>query len=125
MTEIVRLLADMNISPLTVALLQQQGWDVIRVSDRLPANAPDWEVLRLAREENRVLITHDLDFSSLLAISGWSKPSLITLRLHNVDPDTVARYVDRVLRRFGQRLLEGCAVSVDEQSIRLRPLPIS
>jgi predicted nuclease of predicted toxin-antitoxin system len=125
MSEAIRLLADMNISPLTVALLQQQGWDVIRVSDRLPVNAPDWEVLRLAREEGRILISHDLDFSSLLAISGWPKPSLITLRLYNVDPNTVARHIDRVLRRFGQRLLEGYAVSVDEQSVRLRPLPIS
>ncbi len=125
MTRPVRLLADMNISPQTVALLQQRGWNVIRVSERLPIHASDWEVLRLARQEDRILITLDLDFSTLLAISGWSNPSLITLRLRRVDPQTVAHYVDYVLKQFGEQLLEGYAISVDEQRVRLRPLPIS
>jgi len=47
--------------------LQQQGWDVIRVSQVLPMGASDDEILEFARREDRVVITQDLDFSALLA----------------------------------------------------------
>ncbi|MDO8688883.1 MAG: DUF5615 family PIN-like protein [Dehalococcoidia bacterium] len=64
MDKTVRLLADMNISPKTVLALRQRGWDVVRVSEFLPTTASDREILRLARREDRVVITHDLDFGS-------------------------------------------------------------
>jgi predicted nuclease of predicted toxin-antitoxin system len=41
----IQLLADMNISPQTLTFLQQQGWDMIRVSEVLPATASDSEIL--------------------------------------------------------------------------------
>ena len=63
-----RLLANMNISPKTVEAPQQQGWDIVRISHLVPVNAPDQEILELARREDRVLITQDLDFSTLLAL---------------------------------------------------------
>lgn len=77
----IRLIADIHISPKTVADLQQQGWDIIRVPDILPATAYDTEILDFARAENRVFLTHDLDFSMLLTLGGYNQPSLITLRL--------------------------------------------
>ena len=64
----LRLLVDMNISPKTVEALQQQGWDTIRVSQILPGNASDREILELARERDRIVVTQDLDFSALLAL---------------------------------------------------------
>ncbi|MEH1831469.1 MAG: DUF5615 family PIN-like protein [Nostoc sp.] len=47
----IKLLADMNISPQTVAALQGEGWDIIRVSDVLPATTSDLEILEFARRE--------------------------------------------------------------------------
>jgi len=73
----LRFFADMNISPRTVRLLREQGWDILRVSEVLPASAKDLEVLEFARRERRVVITQDLDFSVLLALSGYSSPSLL------------------------------------------------
>ena len=61
----LRLLANMNISPETVTALQRNGWDKIRVSQILPVNASDQEILEFARKEDGVVITQDLDFSSL------------------------------------------------------------
>jgi predicted nuclease of predicted toxin-antitoxin system len=79
-------LADMNISPLTVEQLRQQGLNVIRVSEIMKSNSKDKEVLAYARDNNKVLITQDLDFSMLLAVGGYTKPSVINLRLEKVDP---------------------------------------
>jgi predicted nuclease of predicted toxin-antitoxin system len=60
----------MNISPLTVEELKQKGWDIVRVSEVMDVRTKDLEVLDFARKHNRVLITQDLDFSTLLALGG-------------------------------------------------------
>jgi len=52
----------MNISPKTVGALQQRGWDIIRVSEVLPMDAADDEILEFARASRRVVVTQDLDF---------------------------------------------------------------
>jgi len=120
----IQLLADMNISPQTVTFLQQQGWDMIRVSEVLSATASDSEILEFARREERVIVTQDLDFSTLLALSGYNQPSLITLRLLASDPDTVNQKLIEVLPTIKQELEEGCAVTMEDTVVRIRRLPI-
>jgi len=71
----LRLLANMNISPETVNALQEKGLDIIRVSQILPMTSSDAEILAFARRENRVVVTQDLDFSALLALGGFDRPS--------------------------------------------------
>jgi predicted nuclease of predicted toxin-antitoxin system len=117
-------LADFNISPLTVAILQQQGWDIVRASEFLPATASDDELLVLARQERRAIITQDLDFSALLALQGLSQPSLITLRLASGDPVEVARRLIAVTILLGEALSQPCAVTIEDLKIRVRELPI-
>jgi len=120
----VRILVDMNISPTTVDALRQAGWDALRVSECLPVNAPDGEILEMARREGRVLITQDLDFSALLALSGYTQPSLITLRLSTSDPETIGSKLLALLPTFQERLTGGVAITVDDASVRIRGLPI-
>lgn len=120
----IRLLADMNISPQTVTFLRQQGWDMVRVSEVLPATASDSEILEFARREERVIVTQDLDFSTLLALGGYNQPSLITLRLLVSEPDTVNQKLIEVLPGIEQELEEGCAVTIEDTAVRIRRLPI-
>ena len=120
----MRLLADMNISPKTVDALQQQGWDIIRVSEVLATDASDEEILGFAREQGRVVITQDLDFSALLALGGHDRPSLITLRLAISDPETVTRKLLDVLPSLEKVLRKGGVVTVDDVAVRIRRLPI-
>jgi predicted nuclease of predicted toxin-antitoxin system len=124
MTVQLRFLADMNLSPLTVEDLRKDGYDVIRVSSLLPVNASDAEILELARRQTMVVITQDLDFSVLLALSGYDRPSLVTLRLTNTDPNVVTQWLRRVLPQIGKPLSEGNAVTVDDKTVRIRKLPI-
>jgi len=119
-----RFLADLNISPVTVALLQQEGWDIVRASELLPATASDGELLVIARQERRAIITHDLDFSALLALQGLSQPSLITLRLASGDPAAVARRLAAVTMFLADALSQPCAVTIEDLKVRVRELPI-
>ncbi len=118
------LLADVHISPLTVAALNSQGYDIVRTTDLLPATAADVEILELARVEGRVILTQDLDFSMLVALSNYGLPSLITLRLSSAKPDIVTQRLLDVLPTLETELIEGAAVTISDDSVRVRQLPI-
>jgi predicted nuclease of predicted toxin-antitoxin system len=114
----------MNISPLTVAALAAEGMDIVRVSSLLPVNASDESILGLAREQGRVVVTQDMDFSALLALGGHGEPSLVTLRLLNTDPAVVTERLRQVLPQVAAALCRGCAVTIEDHAVRVRQLPI-
>ena len=118
------ILADMNLSPLTVAALQADGYDITRVSSLLPATTSDANILELARQRGMVVVTQDLDFSTLLALGGHSRPSLVTLRLTHTEPEFVTERLQQVLPQIEQHLAAGCAITVGDVAIRIRNLPI-
>ncbi len=74
-------LADMGISPKTVKWLRENRHDAVHLMDEALHRAPDPFILEKARQENRVLITSDLDFGHLMSASNNKFPSIIILRL--------------------------------------------
>jgi predicted nuclease of predicted toxin-antitoxin system len=118
-------LADMNISPLTVEHLRQKGWNIIRVSDCMDKTSTDEAILRYAQTTHKVIITQDLDFSDMLALGGYSNPSVISLRVENASPDVVTERVIAAVSALERELAQGIIVSVDESSVRYRDLPIA
>ena len=114
----------MNISPLSVKRLRDRGWDIFRVSEVMEPSAEDTAILEFARQGNRVIITQDLDFSKLLALRGFDKPSLINIRMGNPTPEIVATKVQEVIEALAPELASGIVVTIDEYSIRFRSLPI-
>jgi predicted nuclease of predicted toxin-antitoxin system len=98
--------------------------DVVRVSSLLPANASDVSILDLAREQGCAVITQDMDFSALLALGGHDRPSLVTLRLLNTEPDVVTDRLRKVLPQVEGALRRGCAITIEDHAVRVRQLPI-
>lgn len=76
----MRLVLDMNLSPDWTATLRGAGHDVVHWASVGPADAPDDRILLWARAESRTVLTSDLDFGTMLATTGVSKPSVIQLR---------------------------------------------
>jgi predicted nuclease of predicted toxin-antitoxin system len=118
-------LANMNISPLTVEKPRQHGWNIIRIPEIMDSNSKDKEVLAYARDNDKILITQDLDFSMLLAVGGYNKPSVINLRLKKTNPDYVTERIMEVVSAMAKELGEGVVISVDETTARYRNLPIT
>jgi predicted nuclease of predicted toxin-antitoxin system len=119
----LRYLADQNISPLTVSLLADRGFDIRRVSDILPVDAADAHILDVARRDGFTIITQDLDFSSLIASRGETRPSLISLRLRNNRPEHIATVLEKLLPATEIDLATGAIVTVEDASVRVRFLP--
>lgn len=68
----MRFLADMGVSPQTVAFLEGLGHNAVHLHAQGLDRMEDSAILDKAREESRILLTHDLDFGELIAASGAS-----------------------------------------------------
>ncbi|NMC01474.1 MAG: DUF5615 family PIN-like protein [Chloroflexi bacterium] len=117
-------LADMGISPGVVSALRDLGHGAVHFHALGLDRLPDKDILVLACSEGRVLLTHDLDFGELLAVSGAVLPSVITFRLRNMRPDNVLRHLRLVLDLYVADLEAGAFVTVAEGHVRIRALPL-
>lgn len=66
----MKLLADIHISPDTVRFLRDAGHDAVRVNEVLPPTSSDRGIVAYARAEGRIVLTQDLDFSAIVALSS-------------------------------------------------------
>lgn len=120
----MKFLADMGISPKAVEFLQGLGHDAVHVHEQGLDRLPDPAILAKARDEESVLLTHDLDFGELVAASGARLPSVISFRLRNMQPERVNRYLQGIVIQHRSALEQGAIVSVTEGQIRVRLLPL-
>ena len=100
------------------------GHDAIHLCEQGLEQLQDSAILEKARKEGRVLLTHDLDFSELMAASSANLPSVIIFRLRNMRPERVDHYLEEIVTRHHESLQEGAIASVSEGQIRIRSLPI-
>lgn len=121
----MKFLADMNISPKTVAFVQALGHEATHLHEQGLQRMPDPAILVKAREEGRVLLTHDLDFAELVAASGAKLPSIVIFRLRSMRPERVNERLRAIVAEQLGVLERGAIVSVSEAQIRVRLLPIA
>ena len=87
----MKILVDMNLSPRWVHLLQGNGFETYHWSQKGSPTATDAEIMALAAAEDFVVLTHDLDFGAILAVTHGSKPSVVQIRSENLDPESIGR----------------------------------
>ncbi len=120
----MKFLADMGISMRTVTWLRQQGYDVVHLREQGLQRLPDEHVMAKARDEQRILLTMDLDFGYLLAVSGGVLPSVVLFRLSDERAEVVNSRLSQVISTCARDLESGAIISVSEDSIRVRNLPV-
>lgn len=120
----MKFLLDMGLARSTAEYLRSQGFNALHLREEGLQRLTDDLIIEKARQEERVILTHDLDFGRLIALSQSQLPSVITFRLSNMQPSHVNHYLNEVLTQFTKVLETGALVSVNEQGIRVRSLPI-
>ncbi len=121
----MKLLIDESLQRDLAGVLTGHGHDAVHVVDAGLQGAPDVEVLSKARADDRVVVTADTDFGTLLALSGASRPSVVLLRRSGRRVHERARIVRTVLDLVADQLATGAVVTVDNERVRIRPLPIA
>lgn len=120
----MRALADMHIAPRTVTFLRSLGHDVVRVDELLVPTATDEAIVAAAAREGRCVLTQDLDFSAIVALSGRTVPSVVSLRLSSSRVERVNAVLQEVLPGMEKDLLDGAIVTVQDGRVRVRRLPV-
>jgi predicted nuclease of predicted toxin-antitoxin system len=119
----MKFLADMGISPQSAAFLRHLGHETVHLHEQGLDQLSDTAILCKARDEGRVLLTHDLDFGDLMAASGAELSSVVIFRLRDMRPERVNAYLGELVSRYQQALEEGVILSIKEGQIRSRSLP--
>ncbi|HPV52410.1 MAG TPA: DUF5615 family PIN-like protein [Smithella sp.] len=118
-------LIDNALSPQVSIGLRQAGYDSIHVRDYGMQSASDTAILERALHENRIIVSADTDFGTLLARSTEIKPSFILFRgMTTRRPDTQLQILLANLSDLKEFLENGCVVVFDQNRIRVRNLPI-
>ena len=113
----MRFLVDVNASGSVAKWLIEMGHDVAQVRDRDP-RMPDSDVLAWAQEEQRIIVTTDLDFEEMIWREGL--PHRGVLRLENVPRSQRKALLQDVLTRFSTDLEAGAIVIALTRKIRVR-----
>jgi len=120
----MKILVDMNLSPLWVGFLGDRGIEAVHWSTVGDVTASDSDILEWAEQHDFVLFTNDLDFGMLLAARGSRKPSVLQTRTQDLLPEATGNVVLRGIEVALAHLEEGALVSIDEAGARVRVLPI-
>jgi predicted nuclease of predicted toxin-antitoxin system len=121
----VKFLVDQNRSPALAERLRDAGHDAVHTMELGLERAEDDELLLLAREEQRVVISGDTDFGALLALANATSPSVILFRSrHRRSADDQATLLLAHLDDVEGDLVAGAVVVITDDRIRVRRLPL-
>ena len=121
----MRFLVDNALSPAVAEGLRQAGHDARHVRDYEMQASTDEEVFTRAAQENRVLISADTDFGTLLTLREETKPSVILFRQSSGGhPRVQLELLFSILPKISEQLERGCVAVLKRGVWRVRVLPI-
>lgn len=105
--------------------LSQAGYDAVHVTAFGLGSAMDEAIFELAGQEDRVIVSVDTDFGTLLAQMQTNKPSFIlfrwpSLRVATQQVEVILANLDNIT----EHLASGAVVVIEPSRVRIRVLPI-
>lgn len=115
----MKFLADQDVYATTTDLLTALGHDVVPAAQLGLARAEDAELLRVANQQGRILVTRDRDFGALVFVQGRG-PGVIYLRISPLTLNAVHAEFERVLRLYSEPELQASFVVIEPGRHRIR-----
>lgn len=114
----------MPLSPGLALWLKERGHEAVHALELGLARASDEVILECARREQRVVVTADLDFPRLLAVTRSEGPGLLLLRGGNYSEQETVDCLRRTLETIPPAELPNSVVVIGKERIRRRRLPL-
>jgi predicted nuclease of predicted toxin-antitoxin system len=88
------------------------------------SRATDEQIMELAVQEDRIVVSQDTDFGTLLAFSNAIKPSYVLIpRANDATAAEIAGLLTANLPAVADDLDSGATVSITDDSVRVRRHP--
>lgn len=120
----MRFLADMGVSHRVVEWLRGRGDDAVHLGEQGLHRLPNGEIFTKAIAEGRIVLTFDLDFAEIVAMTKGRTASVIVFRLRNTRTDNVIVRLGAVLTESTDALARGAVIVVEDSRHRVRRLPV-
>jgi predicted nuclease of predicted toxin-antitoxin system len=117
----MRFLADESCDFAAVRALREEGHDVLAVADAA-RGAKDPEVVRLARDQGRVLLTEDKDFGWYVYASGEGGVGVVLIRFPAASRRLLGLAVLEAVRSVADRLSRSFTV-IEPGRVRVSATP--
>jgi predicted nuclease of predicted toxin-antitoxin system len=115
----------MPLPPALVDWLKTSGHDAVHASAIGLDRAADTEIMARAVVEFRTVVTADLDYPRLLALTGATGPSLILFRGGDWSEAEVTARISEILAGLSEADLAQSILVVERTRVRRRRLPIA
>ncbi len=112
----IKFLADVNIEKRVVEYLLDNDYDVKWIPDSDCAML-DEELLSMAKEEGRILITNDKDFGEQIFLQKRQSAGIILLRVKGQKTRNKINIINKLLENYQDKLLNHFVV-ITERKIR-------
>jgi predicted nuclease of predicted toxin-antitoxin system len=121
----MKFLIDNALSPQIAVGLAEAGYDAIHLREIDMRSSPDIDIFNLAIAEQRVIVSADTDFGTLLALRAERFPSVILFRrgISHI-PQLQLSILLLNLPSIADLLEQGSIIIFDKNRIRTRTLPI-
>jgi predicted nuclease of predicted toxin-antitoxin system len=122
----MRFLIDNALSPVVAEGLRQADHEAIHVRDLGLAAADDETIFEHADRDQRVIVSADTDFGTILAMRNAASPSVILFRGATPRyPIGQVKLLIANLAAIAPSIERGAVVVLEPQRIRVRSLPMS
>lgn len=93
----MKFLTDENVASFVVKNLRLNGFDVKDIKEERLHGSSDKILLNIAQEENRIIITHDKDFSNFIRKNNQNHNGVILTRSKDQNPSFIWELLTKVL----------------------------
>ncbi len=116
----MKLKLDENMPLRLVSMLENRGHDVDTVADEGLSGMPDDDVWLAAQQENRFLITQDLDFSDTRRFKPGTHSGVMLVRLREPGANALLHRVASAMEDIPKELLRGSFIVLTEHKLRIK-----
>lgn len=121
----MKFLVDNALSPRLAERLRKAGHDAVHVRALGIQASSDEEIFDRAARDDRIIVSADTDFATLLALRRSHRPSVILFRhMKGRHSAHLAMWLLNHLEPVADDLLAGAVIVFEPQRIRVRRLPI-